>query len=621
MGINNKFQDNPDFASASRERIFRVLIIAFSLAYIFRLIHLQIIKGDIYLLESEAQAIKQEIVEPFRGNMYDRNGLLLVHNEPSFTVRLTRSDFPVDRIPLLSKILEMDSNEIIKTLETYKDYSKFEPIRIARDIEFKKVALLEEYNDLLPGVEVSVESKRLYDFHGLMSHLFGYTREISKEQLSEMPYYRPGDIVGKTGVENTYEEYLRGTKGKNFIAVNRAGQKVASFDRGKSDIPVNNGFDIYLTLDKHLQETAEAVMEGRRGAVIAIDPRNGEILAYISKPDFDLRRISGKIPVDLYNQLRDDPGHPLINRAIMSGYPPGSTWKMLVAIAGLSENVIDLGSTATCTGKFMFGGRAYGCHGHGTVNVVSAIKGSCNVFFYQLALKLGMDKLSKYAQMFGFGQKTFIDLPNENRGIFPTAEYLERKYGKGAASKGRLINYGIGQGEINVTPVQMAVYVSALASYGLINTPHLVRSFYNNLTGKIKNFDYGSKQLPIKREVFDVIHKGMFEVCNMGGGTATGVFSSFRSNLANYQVYGKTGTAQNPHGKDHSWFVCFATEKGVPKIAIVTVVENAGFGATVAAPICFKLLSTYLNPKSIDIPIPDEVTDVNEAAASSNPND
>jgi penicillin-binding protein 2 len=582
-----------EFGSEQRAKIIKYMILLFVILYGSRLGYLQIVKGSSYRSLSEAQAIKQDIIEPFRGNMFDRNGLLMVHNETSFTIRLIPNDFKMDRLPLLAQLLEMDQEEIKKIIDKSKNYSKFEPVRLMRDADFKYISRIEEYNDILQGIDVTTESKRLYDFKGNMAHLLGYTREISKDQLEKKGYYRPGDITGISGIEANYEEFLRGTKGINFVAVNRNGQKISALNNGKSDVKVSNGFDLYLSIDKMMQERAESELGGRRGAAIAIDPTNGEILCFASKPDYDVREFRGKVPADIYNKLKDDEASPLLNRGIQSQYPPGSTWKMLVALACLQEGIINENTTIPCGGSFHYGGRDYKCHGsHGSLNVRRAIQASCNVFFYNLGLRLGIEKLHKYAQMFGFGEKTNVDIPNESRGFMPYPDWFEEKTKKGILGKGSLVNYGIGQGEISVTPMQMAVYAASLANGGTIFQPHVVRAYSNNLLRKVENFDFDSKKVNINPKFFDIIRKGMYDVVNTPGGTAGNVKSS------EIVISGKTGTAQNPHGQDHSWFICYAPEVN-PKIAVAVIVENAGFGSTAAAPIARNLIDTFFRKDSL----------------------
>jgi len=589
--------NNISFGGNLRLNIFRVLILIFALVYIGRLAHLQIVKGSIYRLESQAQAVKEEIVEPFRGNIYDRNGKLIVHNEPSYTVAITISGFSKDTASqiLLASLLDIDTSEINKQLKKYAKESRYKPIKMFKDVGIEKAALVEEYSDMLIDVQIVVESKRLYHDNITMSHSLGYARQISENELEQLKKdgYRPGDLIGKTGIEKYYENYLKGVKGIKYVAVNPLGKKISSFNGGQDDKLVSNGYDLYLTIDRRLQETAESLLADKRGAVVAIDPRDGGILAIASKPDFNLLDFAGKVSPEVYNRLSNDPGKPLYSRATMSAYPPGSTWKMLVGLAGLQEGKINTNSTLSCPGSFQYGGRSYGCHGaHGSVNVRRAIQASCNVFFYRLALNLGMHNIQKYAQMFGFGDVTGVDIAEEKKGFFPTVKWLQKKYGKGAERGGRIVNYGIGQGEINVTPLQMANYVATIANKGVMHQPHILHSYYNNITNRQEYPKFFTKVLPIDKSNFDIIQDGMYDVVNVPGGTAN------NAKIIGKNVCGKTGTAQNPHGRDHSWFVCFAPKEN-PTIAIAVIVENAGFGSTVAAPIARDVLFKYFYPDSI----------------------
>jgi penicillin-binding protein 2 len=616
MPIKQAFLTNPDFASELRYKIIRYLIIFLAILFIGRLAYLQIIKGSIYRSESAAQAIKEETIEPFRGIIFDRNGSLLVHNEPSYTLSIIPRDFSraPGAISLLSSILEIDTTEISKRLEAFVKIDRYHPQKILHDIPFDAVAKIEEYHEALPGVSIVIESKRLYNFNVSMAHLLGYTREISQDEINKMKenlqkinkiinntkdsntekheskiYYRPGDAIGKSGIEKSYEELIRGSKGIKFVTVNRSGEKVANYNEGKNDSLVRNGFDLYLTIDKRLQELAEKELQDKHGAVVVMEPSTGDILAIASKPDYDLRKFSGKVPTEVYNELRDDPGTPLYNRAIQSGYPPGSTWKMLVALAGLQEKLIDTKSTIVCPGSFQFGNRSYECHGsHGSVNVEHAIQASCNVFFYRLGLKVGLQKMTEYAKMFGFGEKTNIDIPDEKRGFFPRYDWVVKKFGISAV-QGRTVNYGIGQGEILVTPLQMATYASTIANRGFRPQPHTVKVVYNNILNFFDTLSFPKKELPIEKKYFDIVVQGMYDVVNVPGGTAA------IAKVPGIDVCGKTGTAQNPHGRPHSWFVCFAP-KDNPKIAIAVIVENAGFGAVVAAPIARSILAAYFYP-------------------------
>lgn len=631
MDFGNIYGSNNSFGGKEKLRFFKIIIILFVLVSIGRLAQLQIIEGSSYKYVSETQAIKKLIIEPFRGNMFDRNKELIVHNEPSFSVTLTPNDFKVEALPVLFSILPLDTLEIIETyavkfgLDDFrnniiphildlikidtngiskrivkkKNYGRFTPVKIYKDADFDEISRVEEFRDYLPGVEVIVESKRLYEFEGTMAHMLGYTREISKSELERYQYYRPGDAIGKRGIEKTYETLLRGQPGVQFVAVNATGRKIANFEQGKKDISAVNGHDLYLGIHKKAQEVAEKLLEGNRGTVVAINPKNGELIVLAAKPDYNPRDFTGKVSNQLYTSLMNDPGKPMFNRAIQSQYSPGSTWKMLVALAGLQEGIINENTTYYCGGAFAYGGRAPKCHGaHGQTNVRKAIHASCNVFFYQLGLKLGMENFEKYGHMFGFGELTHIDLPGEYAGIMPTMEWLNASKYRGF-SKGKLLNYGIGQGEISVTPIQMAVYCAALANKGTVLQPHIVSRVHNAEAKKYMDLDYSSRHVGIAEKYFDIIHQGMYDVVNTPGGTAS------QARIPEVKVCGKTGTAQNPHGRDHAWFICFAPLED-PQIAMCVMVENSGFGGSVAAPIARQVLEAFFGierkPKTDSIP-------------------
>lgn len=584
------FSDS-DFASPTRRTVMIVLIALVSFVYIFRLVQLQVLEGAEYSQKSEAQAIKRLIIEPLRGNMYDRNGEPVVQNVPSFSVNITMKEFRKESIPLLSNLLQITEEELKQILKKYESYPAYTPVKVLRDVDYRIIAALEENYSSLPGISISSESKRVYYLHGNSSHLFGYTKEISKGELERYgDWYRPGDMVGATGLELAYEQFLRGQKGIEFTAVNAWGQRVAKFNDGRNDFNQIDGADLMLTIDKDLQDYADSLLGGYRGAIIAMDPRNGEVLIFVSKPDYDLRAFSGRVPSKLYQELVQDSSKPLFNRALQSIYPPGSTWKMLMALAALEEGIITPTSTIYCPGAFSYGGRSFACHGsHGHADVVRAIQGSCNVFFYTLGLRLGIDLYGKYGAMFGFGQKTGIDIAGEREGLLPTRAFLDRRYGKNKWTQGFLVSLGIGQGELGVTPVQMTAHTVALANGGTLHQPHMVRSVRNRISGEQNNVDFASVQLPIKSEYFDLIRKGMYAVVNLPGGTAA------QARVDSVSVCGKTGTAQNPHGKDHAWFTAFAPMDN-PRIAITVMVENSGFGGAVAAPMAQKILNRFFHP-------------------------
>jgi penicillin-binding protein 2 len=571
--------------------ILRIAIVVVLGVFVLRLVYLQVIRGAEYLQRSETQAIKQRARIPSRGCMYDRNGTMIVRNEPAFTITLTPSDVDTSTFPFLARLLRMPVEQL-KAIYTRALPYRFQEVPIIRDAPVAIVAAIEEHYAELPGIEIRTDVKRRYLLNAHASHLFGYRAMVDERDLSTKgDYYTLNDYIGKTGIEAAYETFLRGRKGVQFVAVNAAGQPIERFNNGRSDIAAIEGADLYLSIDARLQEIAEQQMGNDHGAVVVLDPRNGEVLAFVSKPDYDLHPMETPAAGEYFAFLARDPAKPLFNRAMQTQYPPGSTWKMLMAIAALHEGLLDERTTIHCPGSFTYGGRSFKCHGaHGTVDVRRAIQVSCNVFFYRLGQRIGIDNLYKYGTMFGFGQLTGIDIAGERPGLLPSRAWFARRGITGSLLDGRMVNLGIGQGELGVTPLQMAVYAAALANGGTLYQPHVVRAIYNKETGRLEKVAYGNVKLPLNPRLVRIVQEGMYAVCNIPGGTATNV------RVDSVAVCGKTGTAQNPHGKDHSWFICYAPAEH-PTIAMCVMVENAGFGATRAAPIARTILEAYFHPE------------------------
>jgi len=608
MPIKQSIGENPLFGSKSRIRVLKTITILIGIVFIAKLAEMQILDESIWRSGSDAQSIKMNRVEPFRGSFYDRFGNMFVHSKPSFSITITPFEFKYESLDLLSSIIEKDTTFILGLLEKYKLHSKFTPIKILKDVEFGILAGIEEYYDHLPGINIVLESKREYKSLANASHILGYTREISEKQLKEKKYYNPGDAIGKSGLEAYYEDFIRGKIGYEFVARNKFGRKVAEFDDGKSDVPAINGFDLHLTLDLKLQKIAEELLDGKRGSLVAIDPRNGEILSIASKPDYDPNGLSGRITPEFYKELRDNKDKPQLHRAISAQYPPGSAWKMMVALAGLQEEEVTQNSTFFCNGGWKFGSRYYRCtHTDGHTNVVNSIKTSCNAYFYQLGHKLGLERLIEYGNMFGFGFKTGLDIPFEKDGNYPDMDKLNKKYNN-RIPKGIALNWGIGQGEILVTPLQMAVYTAALANKGTLIQPHIVKSIYNNQSGKLEPNNFATKKIPIDKNYFDIIHKGMRKVVHEAHGTATNV------KIDGVEICGKTSTSQVPPKKPHGWFVCFAPKEN-PTIALAVIVENGGAGAWSAGPIAREYLKNYFFPDSLNKPDSLELVPINQSIA------
>ncbi len=579
-----------DFGSRARSIMMRGVIILALFAIMAKLGDMQLVNEVVYGKKSEDITTRVFVQQPLRGEIFDRNGKVMVENDPAYEVSVIPYEFKAEQIPALASLLQMDSVDIVRRIQIGETISPFFPVRLKRDIPVATLYSIEEHLKDFKGVYFDIEPKRVYVGEARAAHILGFTKEISENQLATLgDYYKPGDIVGYTGLEASYETILRGQKGYKYLAVNARGQVMGPYDDGKIDVPAQDGSDLYLSIDEGLQAKAESLLVGKRGAVVALDPNDGEVLAMASAPDFDPAIFSGYTSKAEWDKLVNNPDHPLFNRATMAALPPGSTFKMVLATAALEDSIINTDWTVHCTGSFYYGGRIFGDDAvHGTVNVDKAIEMSCDVFFYNLMLKVGFDTWTKFGRMFGFGSKTGIDLREESPGIMPSKEYYDRIFGKNRWTSGYLLSLGIGQGEVSVTPLQLAAYTMAISNYGKYFQPHLVRYIRDRKTGKIYYTQYSERTIPISTSVFDQIREGMYLVVNGPNGTGRA------AQVPGVVVAGKTGTAQNPHGKSHAWFVAFAPFDH-PKIALAVLVENVGWGGSHAAPIAGDLIQYYLD--------------------------
>jgi penicillin-binding protein 2 len=580
--------DEP-FGSHERRRTLTIAVLAMFALLMLRLYQLQLLYHVEMDKKSEENSVRALVKDPVRGYIYDRYGKLIVDVGPSYSVTLVPAEFEKRNIPLLSSILQMEPQALDDRIARARLYSPYLPARIKRDVDMKTLAAIEEHLTTLRGVSFQVESKRVYPTPAHASHLLGYRREISDAQLSDATdSYRQGDLVGVAGLEARYEQKLRGIKGFEYVSVNSKGQIIGSFEDGKRDVTAKEGDDLLLSIDVSLQALAESLMTNHSGAIVAMDPSDGGLLAFVSKPDYDPSIMSGLTPADTWSELQTNPAKPLFNRASLTRYPPGSTFKMVLAAAALQEGIIDENFRIRCTGGFRFGNRVFkDLHVHGSVNVVEAIQKSCNVFFYQLMLKVGFEKWNEYGRRFGFGQATNTDTGEETTGLLPSAQYYDSRYGKGKWTQGFLISLAIGQGEVGVSPLQMARYAAALANGGIVYRPHAVEMVRSKETGKTEAVPHDSTLLGLSPHVIELIREGMQRVVHAPGGTGSlaripGIISA-----------GKTGTAENPHGKDHAWYVGFAPFDN-PKIAVAVLLENSGFGGAKAAPLAGLVMEKYL---------------------------
>lgn len=582
------------FGSNLRKRIVFIVIVGMVFIQAIQLIKMQLLESNKYEEKSKDNSIKTIQINAPRGIIFDRHLDIMVGNKPSFTLQITPSLYDTSNSKIIELILNVKPGYIKKMLEQYKSFSKYKPRNLMRGVDFNVISWVEENHSKLSGLNYIVDTQRDYSFGINASHVFGYTKEIGREALKKSDStYSIGDNIGFSGIEKQYEEYLRGYKGNQFLVVNSSQKIVYKYKDGENDIPPIKGNDLVLTLDYKTQKITEELLQNYKGVAIALDPTNGEILAYVSSPQFDLAHFADVTSNELWDSLRTDPNKPLFNRGTLSMYSPGSTFKMLVAIAAMEEGIIDKSFSVNCNGGLQYGDRFFKCtHFHGKVNLKEAIEESCNTYFYRLVLKLGIDKLSKYSNMFHLGMKTNIDISPESDGLIASRKYYDKVYGKGKWTDGYLLSIGIGQGEIITTPIQLAQYTSLLANNGVTKIPHFAKGYIDSKTNEFFPFKFDSIKTDVKQNTFNFIKDAMEGVVEAEKGTARSI------KLPNISIAGKTGTAQNPHGKDHAIFIAFAPVEN-PKISVAVIIENIGFGSTFAAPIAQKMIKAYLEKEDV----------------------
>jgi penicillin-binding protein 2 len=587
-----------DFSAEKRARVPGRLFMVFFMILLGRFFQLQVLSGSAYRVKSDRNSVRQIPVAASRGLIYDREGRILVENRPSYSLYLIPHEYQKDLLNgvVTASILKISQDEIEQRIMDTGG-GPFTPVRLIRDMDFGLLSIIEENRFDMPGIFYQVESVRTYPSAAYLSHTIGYLGEINKSEISSLRAegYQRGDIIGKSGIERRYDSILRGERGYRYVEVDVKGREVGNFEGARDLAPVP-GKDLKLTLDLDLQVFVEKIWGSNRGAVIVLNPQNGEILAALSKPDFSLESFAKILSPETWEKIRNDPQKPLLDRTIQAQIPPGSTYKLVVTLAALSEHVIGLDDTVYCDGSYQLGNRVFHCwksDGHGKVDLLSALKESCNVYYYQLGIRVGLDIWARFSRYLKFGEYTRIDLFGEARGLLPDRKYLDRKYGGKGWGKGMMMNLAVGQGDLLVTPIQMAQMVSAIAMNGVSYNPHIVHSvrdpYSENWIEKPLKF---SALDGITQEAFYWIKEGMSRVVNEDGGTGRGAW------MKDVEICGKTGTAQNPHGEDHAWFVGFAPREN-PCVAIALFVENGGSGGVAAAPLVGQILKHYFHRESI----------------------
>ena len=573
--------------------VFFAVLVFIGVVFLIRLFSLQIVDKTNYY-KAISYGSNEITLYPPRGTIMDRNGKLMVYNDAVYDLMAVPFKIKnIDKVTLCN-ILQIDTIELNKRIAKASIYNKREPSVMYKNIPFEIFTQLQEVLYRYPAFYIETKIDRRYNINGA-AHLLGYMGEVSEKQLLNEPYYKPGDSKGQSGLENGYEIYLRGIKGKKIVLVDKFSKHQGSFANGKFDsIPIA-GQNLISSIDLDLQEFGEQLMTNKIGSVVAIEPSTGEVLSIVNSPNYDPNVLIGQKRNKNFGILLMDPRKPLYNRALKAPYPPGSTFKTVQALIGMQEGVLTSETRYPCHGGYRMGSLTVGCHAHASpLNLENSISKSCNAYYCYVyrsildnpkyaSVQEAYVKWTQYLNSFGIGVKTGIDIPEENSGIVKKPTYFEKVFGKNWKSS-NVISLSIGQGEIGLTPLQMANVAAIIANKGYYIKPHLVKAIGDN---KFLPDLYKQKQYTmVKSNYYDSIIKGMAKVC-IPGGTAG------RTGIEGIEICGKTGTAQNPHGEDHSIFIAFAPREN-PKIAICVIVENGGFGADYAAPIANLMIERYL---------------------------
>ncbi len=575
-------------AATGKIVVFQYLVVAVFIFLLSAFWALQVQNPDYYSEAAEKNRVKSTPILAPRGKILDRDGRVIVDNKASYSVLLNRDQLKSEHLPAIADALGLDYNELADKIRKMGTRPQ---LVIKDELTRDEMAWVESHRDpsAFPEMEVIKSWRRLYPQDGYAAHAVGYVGEISESELDQPQFidYHPGDIIGKDGIEKEYDSILRGTDGERRVLVDSMGRE-RQVDKPKDVVA---GKDLQLTIDLDLQSVAELAMDGKRGAVVALDPRTGDVLAMVSRPAFDPNEFTGRISKTDWQAIAGDPFKPLMNRAIQAEFAPGSTFKPIVAMAGLETGVIDDTTDFHCPGGASFYGHYFACHlkhGHGDITLHRAIAQSCDVYFYNVGNRLGIDRIAQYAEMAGYGSKTGIDLPNERESTMPSTRWKMRNY-RQKWYAGETISVAIGQGAVTISPLEMASAIGGLSLDGKWMRPHMLKSTKPVLI----------RQAHFKEENFQDVMSGMYAVVNEGGTGRAAV-------LPNISVCGKTGTAQLASTelvkggkktlKNNAWFVAFAP-KEAPEIVVVALFEN-GEESYNAVPIVRDVLKAYFDKKA-----------------------
>jgi penicillin-binding protein 2 len=587
----------------------RIMGISFAVGAIFlllmlRLWHLQILNAEDYRSMSEDNRLRFVPVAASRGAIMDRSGKVLVSNRPSFSLAVIPQEVKdKDALILrLSKLLHLDAADLTERWEKTKGRAKYYPIVLASNISRDQVEVVEENRLRLPGVEIEMKPVREYSSKNLAAHLLGYIGEVSEDELSKKAYedYNPGDYIGKNGIERSHESDLHGNDGGRQLEVDARGRVL----RTLSETYPTVGNSVVLTIDAAVQKQAEQAFGDLAGAAVALDVNSGEVIAFVSNPAFDPSLFSGKLPAGIWKSYLEDKRHPLENKALTGQYPPGSTFKVITALAALEDGKTTESTSVNCSGAYELGGSTFKCwnkHGHGTTSLKKSLRESCDVYFYQLGERLGVDRIAQTAKKFMLGTAMGIGLINEKPGLIPTADWKLKRFGK-RWYHGETLPVAIGQGYVLMTPIQMASMIATVANEGTVYRPFLVKRIVDTDGKALKEFKPEIiGRTGISAEKFRMVKQGLLAVVNEAGGTGG------LARLSDVRVAGKTGTSQvvkmrdskkgTPYQyRDHALFIAFAPYDK-PEIAVAVVVEHGEHGGAAAAPIAGRMLRAYFDGK------------------------
>jgi penicillin-binding protein 2 len=577
----------------NRKLIISGLFILMIFIYILRLFYLQV-PDNHFKRSAENNATRHMTQYPSRGLIFDRNGELLAYNKPVFNVLMVIREVKEFDTTELCKITGIERDKFVKKFKYFKARkSWFRPHIIIPMLSFARYSLLQEKLYQFRGFYIQPRTIRAYA-KTVAANVLGYVGEVNQRVIDKQPYYKSGDYIGISGMEKSYEKEFRGKKGVKIFTVDVHNRIKGSYKDGKYDALAISGSNITTTLDARLQAYGELLMSNKKGSIVVIEPSTGGILTLVTSPTYNPNLLVGKERAKNYKILKNNPDKPLFNRAIGASYPPGSTFKTVNALIGLQEKVITTRTVLPCNGGYRVGSFHQHCHHGGAVNFIQSIQSSCNAYYSQVfmrilknnsydSISLAFDSWRNYLLKFGIGRKLNTDLSYELKGIIYTKEHYE-KFFNGRWRPLRLVSMAIGQGEIGITPLQMANVTASIANRGYYFIPHIVKEIQGR--DSIDARFYKKNYVGIDSVYFPPVIDGMELVVKSG--TAT------RAYLPGISICGKTGTAENPHGKDHSIFIAFAPKEN-PKIAVAVFVENAGYGGTWAAPIASLMIEKYLN--------------------------